>query len=276
VYVQGVKLDNAFTKGLAFLPLRALKPHEYTQAHTVNSFLEQLRAEGVLRRSIAIDYETLTVLDGHHRLRALKLLGGRLAPCTLFDYRSELIEVWSFPGRPKVSKEDVIRAASTGRLLPPKTSRHMVKVGGVRGERSARRLEVTTLRVAESVLDLIGSTPMVRISRLVSPGDAEIYAKLEWYNPGGSVKDRMAKYLVEYAEAAGKLTKDKVILEATSGNTGIALAMIAAVKGYRCTIIMPESVSVERRKIIGAFGAELILTPGHLGTAGPLSLRGSY
>jgi len=129
------------------------------------------------------------------------------------------------------------------------------------------------LRVAESVLDLIGNTPMVRISRLVSPGDAELYAKLEWYNPGGSVKDRMAKYLVEYAEAAGKLTKDKVILEATSGNTGIALAMIAAVKGYRCTIIMPESVSVERRKIIRAFGAELILTPGHLGTAGAIELK---
>jgi len=114
---------------------------------------------------------------------------------------------------------------------------------------------------------------MVRISRLVSPGDAELYAKLEWYNPGGSVKDRMAKYLVEYAEAAGKLTKDKVILEATSGNTGIALAMIAAVKGYRCTIIMPESVSVERRKIIRAFGAELVLTPGHLGTAGAIELK---
>jgi len=114
---------------------------------------------------------------------------------------------------------------------------------------------------------------MVRITRLVSPDDAELYAKLEWYNPGGSVKDRMAKYLVEYAEVAGKLTKDKVILEATSGNTGIALAMIAAVKGYRCTIIMPESVSVERRKIIRAFGAELILTPGHLGTAGAIELK---
>ncbi|WP_225876133.1 PLP-dependent cysteine synthase family protein [Infirmifilum lucidum] len=127
--------------------------------------------------------------------------------------------------------------------------------------------------MARSVIDLIGRTPMVRINKLVSPEDAELYAKLEWYNPGGSVKDRMAKYLIEYAEAAGKLTKDKIILEATSGNTGIALAMIAAVKGYKCTIIMPESVSVERRKIIRAFGAELILTPGHLGTAGAIELK---
>ncbi len=129
------------------------------------------------------------------------------------------------------------------------------------------------MKVAKSVIDLIGHTPMVKINKLVSPEDAELYAKLEWYNPGGSVKDRMAKYLIEYAEAAGKLTKDKIILEATSGNTGIALAMIAAVKGYKCTIIMPESVSVERRKIIRAFGAELILTPGHLGTAGAIELK---
>jgi len=143
VYAQGVRLNNAFTKGLAFLPLKALKPHEYTQAHTVNSLLEQLGAEGVLRRSIAVDYETLTVLDGHHRLRALELLGYKLVPCTLFDYRSEFIEVWSFPGRPRVSKEDVIRAASTGRLLPPKTSRHMVKVGGVYVHISEVEVEVS-------------------------------------------------------------------------------------------------------------------------------------
>jgi len=80
--------------------------------------------------------------------------------------------------------------------------------------------------------------------------DATIYAKLEWYNIGGSVKDRMALYLIEYAEASGKLTREKKILEATSGNTGIALAMIAAAKGYKITILMPESVSIERRKII--------------------------
>jgi len=127
--------------------------------------------------------------------------------------------------------------------------------------------------VANSILDLIGNTPMVKINKLTGANDATIYVKLEWYNIGGSVKDRMAKYLIEYAEASGKLSKDKVILEATSGNTGIALAMIAAAKGYRVVLIMPESVSVERRKIIKAYGAELILSPGEKGTGGAIELK---
>lgn len=127
--------------------------------------------------------------------------------------------------------------------------------------------------VAESITDLIGKTPLVKINRLTEPDDATIYAKLEWYNIGGSVKDRMALYLIEYAEAAGKLTKEKIILEATSGNTGIALAMIAAAKGYKICIIMPESVSMERRKIIKAYGAELILSPGEKGTGGAAELK---
>ena len=127
--------------------------------------------------------------------------------------------------------------------------------------------------VANSIIDLIGKTPMVKINKLTKENDATIYAKLEWYNIGGSVKDRMALYLIEYAEASGKLNKEKTILEATSGNTGIALAMIAAVKGYKITIIMPESVSIERRKIIKAYGAELILSPGEKGTGGAIELK---
>jgi cysteine synthase len=127
--------------------------------------------------------------------------------------------------------------------------------------------------VANDITELIGKTPMVRINRLTGPEDATVYAKLEWYNIGGSVKDRMALYLMEYAEASGKLSKDKVILEATSGNTGIALAMLAAAKGYGITIVMPESVSVERRQIIRAYGAELILSPGDKGTSGAIELK---
>jgi cysteine synthase len=127
--------------------------------------------------------------------------------------------------------------------------------------------------VANDITELIGKTPMVRINRLTGLEDATVYAKLEWYNIGGSVKDRMALYLMEYAEASGKLSKDKVILEATSGNTGIALAMLAAAKGYRITIVMPESVSVERRQIIRAYGAELILSPGDKGTSGAIELK---
>jgi cysteine synthase len=127
--------------------------------------------------------------------------------------------------------------------------------------------------VANNITDLIGKTPMVRINKLTGPNEATIYAKLEWYNIGGSVKDRMGLYLIEYAEAAGKLRNDKTILEATSGNTGIALAMIAAAKGYKIAIVMPESVSVERRKLIKAYGAELILSPGEKGTGGAVELK---
>lgn len=127
--------------------------------------------------------------------------------------------------------------------------------------------------IAGSVLDLIGRTPIVRINRLVGSEDAELLAKLEWYNPGGSVKDRTALYLVEAAEASGRLRKDKTIIEATSGNTGIALAMIAAIKGYKIKIVMPESVSMERKRIIRAYGAELILSPGEKGTAGAIELK---
>ena len=133
--------------------------------------------------------------------------------------------------------------------------------------------------VFNDVTELIGGTPMVRINRVTGPNDARIYAKLEWHNAGGSIKDRLGLYIMEYAESAGKLsgTKQsegkKTILEATSGNTGIAIAMIAAAKGYDIEIVMPESVSVERRKIISAYGAKLILTPGAKGTAGAIEQK---
>jgi cysteine synthase len=127
--------------------------------------------------------------------------------------------------------------------------------------------------VANSVTDLIGRTPIVRINNLVGEQDATIYAKLESFNIGGSVKDRLALYIIDYAQSAGKLNKQKRILEATSGNTGIALAMIAAAKKYKMTLVMPESVSTERRRIIRAYGAELILSPGPKGTAGAIELK---
>ena len=127
--------------------------------------------------------------------------------------------------------------------------------------------------VAHSITDLIGKTPLLKINNLTDPNRATVFAKLEWYNIGGSVKDRMALYLLEYAAVAGKLSNDKTILEATSGNTGIALAMIAAVKGYKIAIVMPESVSVERRRVIEAYGAELILSPGVKGTGGAVEFK---
>lgn len=129
------------------------------------------------------------------------------------------------------------------------------------------------MTIANSVIDLIGNTPMIRINKLTGKNDAKIYAKLEWYNISGSVKDRMALYLINYSEARAKLNKEKTLLEATSGNTGIALAMIAASKGYRITIVMPESVSIERRKIIKAYGAKLVLSPAGKGTGGAIDLK---
>jgi len=114
-------------------------------------------------------------------------------------------------------------------------------------------------RVVKHVFELIGNTPMIRINRMNPNPNVEIYAKLEGFNPMGSLKDRIALPMIQKAEEGGKLTKDKTILEATSGNTGISVAWIAALKGYKCLIVMPESVSIERRKILKALGAELIL-----------------
>ncbi len=125
-------------------------------------------------------------------------------------------------------------------------------------------------RTYSNILELIGNTPLVRIRRLNPFGRVTILAKLESFNPGGSVKDRIAKFMIEEAEARGELTRDKIILEASSGNTGIGLAMVAAVKGYRCLIAMSEAASLERRKIMRAFGADILLTPAARGTDGAI------
>ncbi len=124
---------------------------------------------------------------------------------------------------------------------------------------------------AETVLDLIGNTPVVRLRRLPPAGSAAVWAKLERANPGGSVKDRIAKAMIEAAEEAGVLQPGDVIVEPTSGNTGIGLAMVAAVKGYRLILIMPETMSLERRTLLQAYGAELILTPGAEGMKGAIA-----
>lgn len=122
----------------------------------------------------------------------------------------------------------------------------------------------------ENILESIGHTPLVKIRRLNPNPRITIAAKLEGTNPGGSVKDRIALYMITAAERKGELTKDKIILEPTSGNTGIGLAMIAAVKGYRMLVTMSEWMSEERRKMLEAFGAEIILTPGEKGTDGAI------
>ncbi|MEM5778685.1 MAG: cysteine synthase family protein [Candidatus Aenigmatarchaeota archaeon] len=116
--------------------------------------------------------------------------------------------------------------------------------------------------IANNALDLITNTPIVKINKLVGKNDATILAKLERTNIGGSIKDRIAKYMIEKAEKEGRLTKDKIILEATSGNTGIGIALVSAVKGYKAILVMPKSVSIERVKMIRALGSKVILTNG--------------
>jgi cysteinyl-tRNA synthetase len=121
-----------------------------------------------------------------------------------------------------------------------------------------------------SILDTIGNTPLVEVRRLNPNPNVAILAKLEYLNPGGSIKDRPALFMIEEGERSGQLTPDKTVIEATSGNTGIGLAMICSVKGYRLLLAMSEAVSIERRKILAARGAEILLTPGHLGTDGAI------
>ena len=123
-------------------------------------------------------------------------------------------------------------------------------------------------KVAESILELIGNTPMVRLRRMVDPRMADILAKLESFNPGGSVKDRICLSMLEEAEARGLLRPGATVVEPTSGNTGIGLAMICAVKGYRIILTMPETMSAERIQILKSYGAEVVLTPAAEGMMG--------
>jgi cysteine synthase len=125
--------------------------------------------------------------------------------------------------------------------------------------------------IAEDITQLIGRTPLVRLNRVTDGAGADVVAKLESFNPANSVKDRIGVALIDAAEEAGLIKPDTVILEPTSGNTGIALAMVAAARGYRITLTMPETMSVERRKLLHALGAELVLTPGPDGMPGAIA-----
>ena len=130
------------------------------------------------------------------------------------------------------------------------------------------------MKIADDVTQLVGSTPLVRLNRLAQGVDATIAAKLEFFNPGNSVKDRIGVAMLEAAIAEGRVNENSVIVEPTSGNTGIALAMVCAAKGYRCILTMPETMSRERRMLLRAFGADLVLTPGPDGMGGAIAKAG--
>ncbi|ASS76975.1 cysteine synthase A [Tumebacillus algifaecis] len=127
------------------------------------------------------------------------------------------------------------------------------------------------MRIANNIAELIGQTPIVKLNTIAGPDDAEIYVKLESFNPGGSVKDRIAYSMIVEAEKAGEIKPGDTIVEPTSGNTGIGLAMIAAAKGYRAVLVMPDTMSIERRNLLRAYGAELVLTPGSEGMKGAIA-----
>ncbi|MFZ2359894.1 MAG: cysteine synthase A [Anaerolineae bacterium] len=128
-------------------------------------------------------------------------------------------------------------------------------------------------RIYDNIAELVGNTPLVRLNRMAQQAGAvaEVLLKLEFFNPASSVKDRIGLSMIEAAEAAGKIGPDTIILEPTSGNTGIGLAFVAAAKGYKCVLVMPDTMSIERRKLLRAYGADLVLTPGAEGMRGAIA-----
>ena len=156
-------------------------------------------------------------------------------------------------------------------MRPNRTATQLLPVDNVRVRIDSSGTEKKMTRIADDITELMGGTPLVRLRRVTEGAVADVVAKLEFFNPGGSVKDRIGVAMIDAAEEAGLIKPDTIILEPTSGNTGIALAMVCAARGYHCALTMPETMSVERRILLRAYGAELILTPGPEGMTGAIA-----
>jgi len=156
-------------------------------------------------------------------------------------------------------------------MRPNRTATQLLPVDNVRVRSDQSGTEKKMTRIADDITELMGGTPLVRLRRVTEGAVADVVAKLEFFNPGGSVKDRIGVAMIDAAEEAGLIKPDTIILEPTSGNTGIALAMVCAARGYHCALTMPETMSVERRILLRAYGAELILTPGPEGMTGAIA-----
>ena len=266
--------------GYSVARIDRLKEHEEVDEKRLEQLQKEIISAGALKRPIVVDKNTGVIIDGHHRFNVIKRLGFKTIPAIFVDYQSAGIQVRAWRDEESITKEDVINAALSGKKLPHRTSKHMIVRDGSQKHISAIQdkiniplVELGGTKIVESLLELVGNTPVVRLNKLTQKRDATVLAKLEWYNIGGSLKDRTALYLIKKAEDEGRMEKGKTILEATSGNTGISLAMIAAIKGYKMAVVMPESASMERREIIKAYGTELILSSAAKGTGGAIELK---
>ncbi len=266
---------------IALIDLKDLREHEEVEPVYLEKLKNQILKDGAIKRPIIVDKNSNIILDGHFRFNSLKQLGFSKIPAYLVDYNSSEILVKSWNGD-VITKEDVIAAGLTGRKFPPKTSKHMIDLidHEIHISRIMKKVKISLkelepngslLKVANSVLDLIGNTPLVRLNKITKDIDATVLVKLEYFNPGGSIKDRIGISMIEDAERKGLLRPGGTIVEPTSGNTGMGLALVAAIKGYKMIFTIPDKMSQEKIKLLKAFGAKVIITPTAVSPGDPKS-----
>jgi len=237
-----------------------------------DSLTAKILGNGYLVPIIA-DIDSKVILDGHHRYNILKKMGFRKIPVVFVNYFSEDVQLHPRKKFMHISKKEVVEKGISQKLFPAKTSRHIFKTMTdfkVSLDEIKNVNEEVTKMKYDNILQLIGNTPLVRINKLNENSNVVIYAKLEGQNPGGSVKDRIALSMVENAEKRGELKTGMTILEPTSGNTGIGLAIVGIVKGYNVKLTMSSGMSQERKTMLKSLGVDLVETEAEKGTDGAI------